>query len=57
MKASPCRSSISDVACVALPAFGAGVLLTLFLPPCVLVGVSALLSVGFGVACLVSGKV
>lgn len=37
-----------------LPAFSAGILLTLFLPPCVLVGATAAVSVAFGAVCLFS---
>ncbi len=45
---------ICSTVTVALPAFGAGVLLTLFLPPGILVGACAALSVGVGVLCIVS---
>ena len=37
---------------VALPAFGIGVLTSLFLPPCVVVGISAVVCIGFGAACI-----
>ena len=48
-----CR--ICRIGYVALPAFGVGVLTSLFLPPCVTVGISAAVSIAFGVACVMSG--
>lgn len=50
----PPRTAIGNVASIAFPAFGAGVLLTVFLPSCVLVGVCAATAVAFGVVCLIS---
>ncbi|MBQ9115520.1 MAG: hypothetical protein IJY04_00700 [Clostridia bacterium] len=35
-----------------LPAFGIGVLTALFLPACVVVGISAAVSIAFGAACI-----
>ena len=37
---------------VALPAFGIGVLTTMFLPACAVVGISAIFSIAFGAVCL-----
>ncbi len=45
---------VCNMMTLALPSFGAGVLLTLFLPPCVLVGACAAVSVAFGVICIIS---
>ena len=47
-----CR--ICEIGYVALPAFGAGVLVALFLPPCVVAVVSAAVSIAFGAACIAS---
>ncbi len=50
----PCScNNLCELASAALPAFGAGVLLTMFLPPVVLVGACAAASVAFGVACFI----
>lgn len=49
-----CHSCVCDAVTVMLPAFSAGILLTLFLPPSVLVGATAAVSVAFGVICLFS---
>ncbi len=43
---------ICELGYVALPAFGAGVLTSLFLPPCVVVGISAVVCIVFGAACI-----
>ena len=43
---------LCEIGYVALPAFGVGVLTTLFLPPCAILGISAILSVAFGAVCL-----
>ena len=45
-------SNLCEIGLIAFPAFGAGMLLTLFLPPCALVGASALSLVVLGVLCL-----
>lgn len=47
-----CCMNFHEIATVALPAFGAGVLLTMFLPPVILVGTCACASVAFGVICI-----
>ena len=44
---------ICEIGTVALPAFGAGVLLTMFFPPCVMCGICAVAAVGYGVACFI----
>lgn len=53
MRLCPCNN-LCEIACAALPAFGAGVLLTMFLPPVVLVGACAAAAIGFGVICFIS---
>lgn len=45
---------ICEFGYVALPAFGTGVLTALFLPACVVVGISAAVCIAFGAACIVS---
>ena len=47
-----CQGSVCDAATLMLPAFGLGILLTLFLPPAILVGATAAVSVAFGILCL-----
>ncbi len=54
MSTIKCHNSVCDIATIMLPAFSAGILLTLFLPPCVLVGATAAVSVAFGALCLFS---
>ena len=44
--------AVWEVAAIALPAFGAGVLFTMFMPSCLLCGTCALVFVGSGAAIL-----
>ncbi len=48
------RCDICRTVTIAVPAFGTGVLMTLFFPPIVLVGACAAGAVGFGVLCVLS---
>ena len=50
-----CGCEIKEIAIIALPSFGAGVLLTMFLPPALMLGTCAAASVAFGVICIISG--
>ena len=54
MSGIKCQKNVCDLVTVALPAFSAGILLTIFLPPSVLVGATASVSVAFGIICLFS---
>ncbi|MBR2474317.1 MAG: hypothetical protein IKB51_04745 [Clostridia bacterium] len=46
--------NLCETALVAAPAFGAGVLVGLFMPTCVVCGACALMLLGTGAVCLLS---
>ena len=45
---------LCEIGYIALPAFGIGVLTTLFLPTCAILGLSAIISIAFGAVCLMN---
>ncbi len=49
-----CGNNTCEAVMMALPAFGAGVLLTLFLPPCILCGTCGAILLGAGIVCFLS---
>ena len=48
-----CSFNVCEVATIAMPAFGAGVLLTMLMPPCILCGVCGVILLGAGISCLI----